>query len=432
MPWQQQVANVGLELLPNGKPAYREVVITIPRQSGKTWLILMWEIHQAIAWAQVLGPQKIIYSAQDGQAARKMLIDEQVPILERHKADLGIKNVIRSYGMESVIWENGSRIDCLASTARSGHGRTVDLGIKDELFADHDFRRDQALVPAMSTRSYGQVVTASTAGDMDSIALNATVDAGRAAVTDGLRTGIAFFEWSASDDEDPADEATWWRCMPALGRTVEVEVIRHAYMTLAIDEFKRAFLNIPTATSIRVISKTAWDLVNHPDVVADNPACVALDVNSDRSAAAIVAATPRAVEVVDYRLGLDWVVERCEQVTKQFRAPLAFDTNGPAGRFRDELLAHDVPIIELKPQDMVRAAGLFYDSVLAQRVKIRRADELDLAIAGAAKRTVGDAWTWGRRNSSTDISPLVAATIALATAQDTGVSIYEGRGLVVL
>ena len=32
---------------------------------------------------------------------------------------------------------------------------------------------------------------------------------------------------------------------------------------------------------------------------------------------------------------------------------------------------------------------------------------------GATKRPLGDAWAWSRKNSTVDISPLVAATLAL-------------------
>jgi hypothetical protein len=35
------------------------------------------------------------------------------------------------------------------------------------------------------------------------------------------------------------------------------------------------------------------------------------------------------------------------------------------------------------------------------------------AIQGAVKRQVGESWAWSRRSSAVDISPLVAATLAL-------------------
>src|ERR1035437_1162136 len=50
MPWQRLVADVGLELLPNGLPAYRTAIFTVPRQSGKTTLLLALVIHRAIFW----------------------------------------------------------------------------------------------------------------------------------------------------------------------------------------------------------------------------------------------------------------------------------------------------------------------------------------------------------------------------------------------
>src|SRR5690348_15325275 len=47
MPWQRLVADVGLELTDDGRPAYREVVFTVPRQSGKTTVILGWAVQRA-------------------------------------------------------------------------------------------------------------------------------------------------------------------------------------------------------------------------------------------------------------------------------------------------------------------------------------------------------------------------------------------------
>jgi hypothetical protein len=38
---------------------------------------------------------------------------------------------------------------------------------------------------------------------------------------------------------------------------------------------------------------------------------------------------------------------------------------------------------------------------------------LTAALAGSKRRTLGDAWAWQRRDQSVDVSPLVAATLAL-------------------
>jgi hypothetical protein len=414
MPWQRQVADVGLELLDDGRPAYREVVFTVPRQSGKTTLILGWEVQRAVGWAQITGqPQRIAYSAQTGKDAREKLLEDQVPLLESRRRLLGVSKVTRTNGSESVLWSNGSRLVLLASGEDSGHGKTLDLGVKDELFADVDMRRDQALNPAMATRPLAQAVTASTMGTNESIALNLAVANGRKAVEDDTGTGVAYFEWSAGPDDDPADEATWWRCMPALGRTIGVEVVEHAYRTLKLDEFKRAYCNIPTASDERVIPGAAWAGVCDPNVEAD-VSVFALDVNPERSTAGIVAVGDGPIiEVVDYRPGVTWLVDRTVELYERYRCRFVIDKNGPAGSFIDELVRRGVKVDEAAGPDLARASGEFYDRVLAGKVSVRSNADLDAAVAGALKRQVGESWAWGRKSSKFDISLLVAASLGL-------------------
>ena len=63
---------------------------------------------------------------------------------------------------------------------------------------------------------------------------------------------------------------------------------------------------------------------------------------------------------------------------------------------------------------MTVAAGTFYDAVLERPATgaARRA-MLDDAVAGARQRRRGDAFTWSRRSPATDLSPLVAASLAV-------------------
>jgi hypothetical protein len=413
IPWQRQVADVGLELLPDGRPAYREVVVTVPRQSGKTTLVLSVEVQRAVGWSPVHGPQRIVYSAQTGLDARKKLLEDQLPILEPRRKFLGITRITRAIGSESLLWSCGSRLVLQAASTDSGHGKTLDLGVQDELFADVDFRRDQAMVPAMATRRHAQIWALSTMGTGDSAALNMKVAKGRAAVETGKTIGIAYFEWSADTDDDPADPATWWRCMPALGRTIGLEAVEHAYETMTLGEFRRAFLNIATVADERVIPQTAWDLVCDPLVEA-TAGMFGLDVNPERTASAIVAAGAGPVlEVVDYRPGVAWLVPRCVELHRHYGVGFALDGTGPAASEVTALQAEGVPVEVVGGTAATRAAGAFYDRIVEGRVRIRRHQALDEAAAGASKLQVGDAWKWGRRKSNADIAPLVAATVAL-------------------
>jgi hypothetical protein len=78
MPWQRQVADVAMEVDPaTGLLAYREVVLTTPRQSGKTTLELGVLVHRCRTWAR----SRVLYSAQDRIHARSKWEDDHVAAL---------------------------------------------------------------------------------------------------------------------------------------------------------------------------------------------------------------------------------------------------------------------------------------------------------------------------------------------------------------
>jgi hypothetical protein len=420
MPWQELVADVGGELveLSNGLvvPAYREVIVTVPRQSGKTTLVLAWGIQRAHGWGC---PQRVAYSAQTGNDARKKLVEDWEPILKPRQSQLGIRRILKGMGNEAVEFRNGSRIVLMASSEESGHGPTVHLGVKDELFADSDFRRDQALVPSMATIEDAQVLTMSTAGTDDSIPLNDAVSRGRQVVLEDRREGVAYFEWSAAPDDDLGDPRTWWRFMPALGFTQSERSIMAARETLSArpGEFRRAFGNVATASDERVIPESLWFACCGPTVQPDGDVVFAVDVNLERSASSIaVADRAGRCELLEHRPMTGWVVERVVELARKWSAPVALDPAGPAGGFKAEL-ERQVKIVDCGGRDLARACGAFFDDVVEGRAKIRSHAALDAAVSGAVKRSVGDAWVWARKGV-VDVSPLMAVSMARWVSQE--------------
>lgn len=432
MPWQRLVADVGLEVDSNGVPYYREVVVTVPRQSGKTTLMLAWSLYRCLAWPRGR-MQRVVYTAQTGQDARMKLIRDQWPILEASPLVGTVKRHLEGAQESAIHFKNGSRIDVQATTTGAGHGRTVDMGIIDEAFDDVDDRREGAMLPAMLTRSDAQLFVVSTAGTDDSVYLRQKVDTGRAMVTAGERTGIAYFEWSAGDDADADDEDAWWSCNPSLGWTQGIDAIRHARKTTSDGLFRRTILNQWTSSEDRVIPLSTWDAACDPDASPSNPVVLAVDAHPERTSAAIAAAGGGVVELVEHRAGLGWVVARVAELADRWDAPVAVDQAGPAGPFIPDLERLGVRVVPLSGPDMAKATGAFYDAVADRTVKLRRNPSLDAAAAGATKRQVGDAWVWARKHLSADVCPLVAVTAArwLAETSD-GPSKYEEHGLVVL
>lgn len=425
MPWQRMVLDVGLEHV-DGVPVYREVVVTVPRQQGKTTFLLSAEIHRAIAWRNGRR-QRVYYSAQTGQDGRQKLLDDQVPILMNSPLASVVRQVYRAVGAEGVIFKNGSRIDVMASSEHSGHGKTVDMGIIDEAFSDVDDRREQAVKPAQMTRPEAQLWITSTAGHAGSAYLKRKVDAGRAAVEEGIDRDIAFFEWSAPDGASLDDPEVWRSCMPALGHTVTEDVIRQDLRSMdeTPDEFRRAYLNQWTVGEERVIPAGLWNAANSQDVVPLGTLVFGVDVTPDRSSSSIVVADgEKRAEVIETGLHPNLLVARVVELATKYQSMVALDEHGPAMVFRDAIQAEGVKVLALDEKAMSQACARLYDWIADGLVHIRRNDALDLAAAGAKKKVAGDVWRWSR--GGVDVSPLIALTMAVDRAAR-AVSVWVAR-----
>ena len=418
MPWQQLVADVGGELLPDGRPAYREVIFSVPRQCGKTLLLLVFELDRALSWGR---PQRVIYSAQTGRDAREKLLEDQAPLILHSPLKAAIQQVIRVNGGEGILLKGGSRISVVASGESAGHGKTIGLGVIDEAFDDTDSRREQALKPAMRTVPDAQLLIASTMGTDASLFLNQKVELGRAAaVEDRNDSRVAYFEWSAPEDCDIADPLTWLGCTPAIGHTIELDAVRAEYESnLATPgEFRRFALNQRTASDERVIPLEKWRAVCSRDVQPDGQVTFALDCNPERSWSSVAVADPDGnCELLDHERGTGWLVPRAQSLAQKWGAAFAIDPASPAGAFIAQLEQAGVNVIPIGGQEFHKACGAFFDAVGDGTVRVRIKAELDAACAAAKKRPIGDAWAWARKTTATDISPLVAVTIAYWAAK---------------
>ena len=97
------------------KPAYRDVLVSVPRQSGKSSLAL-----SLIVWRLLSGPDHLVlYAAQNRVAARRKLLHTWWPRLARSPlADRF--TLFRGFGNESLTADTGSRLELLS---RDGVGR---------------------------------------------------------------------------------------------------------------------------------------------------------------------------------------------------------------------------------------------------------------------------------------------------------------------
>lgn len=423
MPWQRYVADVALEVDPDtGLLVYREVGLTVPRQSGKTSLLLGVMVHRALGFG---ARQNIIYTAQTRTAARKKWEDEHLQTLESSKFRR-LFTPRKQLGQEAIRWKNGSRHGIESNTEKAGHGETLDLGVIDEAFAHEDNRLEQAFRPAMITRPQPQMWYLSTAGTRKSVYLKGKIKAGRERCDAGLTDSACYFEWSAPDDADPADPATWRACMPALGHTVTEAAVRAEFETMDLAEFRRAYLNQwrdEVTSEWTVIPEAAWRALADPGSEIASRVAFAVHVAHDRSWAAIVVAGRRAdgmlhVEVIDYRPGTKWAVERAKDLRDRWGpAAVVVDAGSPAGSLIADLEAAGVEVTKPTVRDVAHAYGQFVDAVMpkagAPTLRYLPHPALDAAVAGAVTRRLGEARAWDALAAGVDICPLVGATNAV-------------------
>jgi Terminase large subunit, T4likevirus-type, N-terminal len=348
MPWQRLVADTALELSPEGRLIHREVVILTPRQSGKTTLELAVMLARALAEPAT----HIRYTAQSGVAARGKMIDEWIPMLARSPFATMFRPRLTN-GHEAVIFGNGSRIELVSSTRKSGHGLTLDLAIIDEAFAQADARLEQSLKPTMVTRPSPQMWIVSTAGAPETSSyLWSKVETGRRLADVGVDS-MAYFEWSAPEDADIGDREVWRRTMPALGHTVREEAIEADFHSMAPGEFARAYLcqwRAPAREPIIPIER--WRALADPETDSPRPQVLAIDASPDGGSAAITAAARVAggkvhVGVLEHGPGVGWVAERAAELFRDLHPrQVLLDARSPAASLGPDLIEAGVRRIE--------------------------------------------------------------------------------------
>lgn len=420
MPWQRYVADVALELDADGRFAYSGVVVTVPRQSGKTLLYSAAMEHRAMSTER----GRVWFTMQTGKDAVDWLLNEHVPLLGAIER-AGLVHMRRAQGSEHVRWANsGGLVRPFSPQPDALHSKTSDLVVIDEAWAFDLVRGralDQAIVPTQATKASAQVWKLSTAGTDNSQWFEQTVKAGRAAVENDRRDGTAFFEWACPPDLDPCEPSSWPLFHPAYGLTIHERNMRAALDQFGAEEFARAYGNQWPSASSRVIPGELWAAACVLGQPRPQPteAAFGFDVAVNRADGAIVAAWRDAagvghIEVADYRGAAGWLAESLADMSARWRPrAIGFDTVGPAGDVADEASRGGLELTGTKTREYTAACAAFLEQLRAGRLVITQHPALDDAAGAATQRPLGDAWAWGRRLSSVSLAALTAATVAL-------------------
>jgi phage terminase large subunit-like protein len=416
MPWQQHVSAVANEVVTHddGTWAFRypTVVMSTPRQAGKTTLLEDVLGHRCMT----MPDYRCWYTAQT-QLAAVDVFNEWVTGLESRMP--GRWRFRHSAGQNRAMWPaTKSFIRVFAPTPESLHSKQSDFVGLDEVWKwslQEGGDLTQAVVPTQATRPRRQLWIVSTAGNENSQWLRSWVEKGRASLDDPA-SRIAYFEWSTPEDYELTDPVAWAQEFhPAYGFTQDAEGIRDAFAQMGEAEFRRAYMNRwPEHSSSW---RASWGTAPGTPLPPDAPVVLAVDAPPHHRSAAIVAAGKidddlTGVEVVDYRPGVGWLADRLVQLHRKYRAPVVIARTGPLGFLVEELQRAGVNVVAATAGDYADAVSRFQTLVVAHRVAHTSDDLLNVAVHGV-QETNTERPTWRRRDTNTDISPLVAASLAV-------------------
>lgn len=424
MPQQQFLYDVlGLVDPVTGRRVFRDVLLSLSRQQGKTTGMQVVKTHRALDDGK-REPQVILFAAQDGDEAKAKQVQHAKTILASPFGQL-VKpgQPVTSNGKEKFEWQNGTVEFPLSLKESSGHGNTVHLGLITEAFSQRDYRYETTMTPAMRAVPDAQLFVESAAGTATSVYWNERTTALRERFdTDTAQSGrIALIDWSPGPDDDPEDEATWAKVTPALGNTITLDQLRFEREAADTPSLLRAWMR--GALNVTDYGAAAGSILAEEDVEAcidagsriDGTPAVALDVANDRSWSAIGMAGENQdglnhVGLVRYDRGTHWVIEQLVNVMHV--DTVAVGTGTQAAAMAGDLERAGLTVIVLPTADVTAACAGLYDEIVEHLLRMVPGQTALLAALAGAVWTAGDARKFSRANSTIDISPLYAVTLA--------------------
>jgi hypothetical protein len=436
--YQEWLAIHGGELLMDGRPRFRVLLILISRQQGKTHfakvLTSFW-LHVDLPGTRyrptVLGTSsKLNYAQEVFEAVVDM--SQSSPLLADEVADIR-----RANGEQEFITTHGTRYKIAAANTNAGRSLTVSRLVMDEVRQLKDWVAYSAAAFTTNAVPDAQIVLLSNQGDDGAVVL----DSLRTSALEFIETGegdprLGLFEWSAPDGSDPTDVQALAQANPNLnhpsGRNPLDALIGDAIRAKAAGGEQLAMFKIENMC-MRVhqlnpaIDPGKWKLCAVPDAGPDwmeglRPRlALALDVSLDGRHATLTAAALKDGKV---RLAVvkTWSGPDC---TKQLRADLpalvrklrpralGWLPAGPAAAVAAQLTGAKWPpgvTVDAIRSEVPAVCMGFAELVQAEEVEHPDDPLLNQHVFAAQKLLRGDAWVYARQGSAPIDASYSAAT----------------------
>lgn len=216
-PWQRHLVIHALELYPDGRPRFRQVLVLVARQNGKTELLVIlaefWQHVEEVP--MVLGTSTNLEYAKESWN-KAVRLAKKSPKL-RHR----IASVRYANGEQELETVSESRYKIAASTRTGGRSLTVNKLIMDELREHKTWDAYSASEPTTTAVADAQIWMITNQGDDKSVVLNAL----REQAIEGSDERLGIFEWSSPDGMAASDVEALAMANPNLGRRIDIDAL---------------------------------------------------------------------------------------------------------------------------------------------------------------------------------------------------------------
>ena len=428
--WQEDVLDDWLGRRRDGRWAAATCGLAVPRQNGKNGIIEIRELFGMVA----LG-EKFLHTAHEVKTARKAFL--RIASFFENKRDYPelaalVKDIRKTNGQEAVVLTNGGSVEFIARSKGSGRGFTVDVLVCDEA-QDLTDEELAALLPTISASPTGnpQVILTGTPPDPEKGQQGEVFKRVRADGESKRDKRLAWSDFGAPDGPLPdiTNRTLWSEWNPALGIRLAVAEVERELALMSPETFARergGWWGDPSASASTAFGEGRWDACGDEGaepVVGALGVAVAWDRQHASIGAAGLAGEQLVVGAVERRQGVGWVIPELKRMQDEYGCTVVVDPGGPSADLVEAMRVAGIILAEdFKTTQLCDAAAALYDRVQERTVTHPDHPALNSAVAAAAKRDVGDRWTWGRKTSSGDISMLEAVTLAAWGATRAGVA----------
>jgi hypothetical protein len=418
---------------PDGRRAFTEVVVLIPRRSTKTTAIYA----ELIGRCATIPNYIVLITAQDATRAREVL---RLTVMEDLKAagflSLGIASFRLANGSEAIEFYNGSIIKVVPPTPSKFRSKAADVIVVDEAGEiDPDLGASivTAALPLMDTRPDSQLIVAGTPPE----------------------TGESGFLWDELQEAiDPKMRTTG--VVAYMLRSDESAIIYHDDGTLELDTkvIRRVHPGIGTVTTLATIRArfdkfvkkgqpaafereygcrfvhdeaaaafdfSKWVACSAGEGLPERPSRVGLayDIEPDGSAAGLVAAwrddeNRPHFELLAFNEGSTWLTQVSLAAARKHRVPIAHDSIGVNTDVGQNLIRLRVQTSPVSMRDMIAAEARLAREVDTLKARHYSQPDVDDHVRNAVWRNIGDGGRLiGRRASSGRVCIVIAAACAL-------------------